>query len=388
MKRVLILTPDFKIGGTNSSLLAFLEAIKNAPVKVDVFAFNQQGEYEESFRNYSIIQESLLLSSKIHSGGFIKRILHKVLRVILRMSDYIGLSLRPLALKIGGCLLKTKSNYDAVASFQESLSYELSHIPAKMRIAWIRSEYERYMKLLRGRDESGIYNRIDKIVCVSEFAKKSFCKVLPQFSNKVVVVHNCLDVQAIRKLASKEILDPLFETSVFTIVSLGRIDPVKQFDRIPSIAKEIVNQTNIDFRWYIIGGAINGNMTDSEKDLRHKIHDDNVEKKVIVLAQKENPFLYISKADLFVHTSKSETYSRVVNEAFVLGVPVLANNYDCAPEFIKEGINGYIRPVEQMASFIAEIIENPSALRVIRGNLNSFDTDNNTVINKFLSLLA
>ena len=59
-------------------------------------------------------------------------------------------------------------------------------------------------------------------------------------------------------------LNPLFDQSKYVIISCGRIDPVKQFHLIPSIANLVMNKTNIPFKWYIIGGDRN---FESYKDL-------------------------------------------------------------------------------------------------------------------------
>ena len=56
---------------------------------------------------------------------------------------------------------------------------------------------------------------------------------------------------------------------------------------------------------------------------------------LILLGQKNNPFIYIKQADLFVLQSYYEGKPISVDEALILNVPVLVTNYVSAKEQVR-----------------------------------------------------
>lgn len=100
------------------------------------------------------------------------------------------------------------------------------------------------------------FKKNNTTVCVSDFCRSSLCEVLPELSDKALTIYNCLSIDAIRsKSTDCASLDPKFTNKhCFKIVSIGRFDPVKQFERIPDIIREIKDYSDRDFCWFIIGG--------------------------------------------------------------------------------------------------------------------------------------
>ena len=93
------------------------------------------------------------------------------------------------------------------------------------------------------------YMKFDNIICVSNTAKESFCKLYPQLSKKVSVIYNFFDVDDIIK-KSKESID--FDNEQFTLLSIGRLIEQKAYPRAINVVKKLVVE-GYDFKWYIIG---------------------------------------------------------------------------------------------------------------------------------------
>lgn len=381
-KKTLIVIPGFTIGGTTSSLLALLPELENANVAVDVFCRSHIGPLKERFQKHKVLPENIWLSNVIVEGGLYKKALNFIVQNFRRFCFHLfRIDLYKLYGRIGGKEIHS-ADYDAVISFQEDLSRVIVGYPTHNRIAWIRAEYKRYIDETK-RDEKALYAQFDKIVCVSQFAKDSFCSVYPHLENKTTVIHNVIAETEIRKLAKDDDTDHIFNTSEFVIVSIGRIDPVKQFDLIPTIASEIKSYTDKPFKWYIIGDG-NKSVIDL---LENNIKANHVEDQVILLGQKKNVYPYIVHSNLLVHTSKSETFSRVVNDAKALGTPVMINTYGCAAEFVNNGVDGLIVPIPLMGKKISELMNNDCILEVIKHNLSDFTTNNNLIVNQIKELL-
>ena len=177
-----------------------------------------------------------------------------------------------------------------------------------------------------------------------------------------------MDIESIMKKAEQKIEDRTFSTNNFTIISVGRISRVKQFDKIPTIAS-ILKSKGYSFMWYILGGI---NEPSAFENLQRSITEHSVENCVICLGNKSNPYPYFKAADLLVSTSYSEACPMIFNEAKILNLPILTNNYGAAYEFIKEGHDGLICEIDQMADAIVNIIEKKFSFKPTISK--SFDT--------------
>ncbi len=382
MKKLLIVIPHFCSGGTLSSLESLLSVYDKNRWQIDVFALHQYGQGRSRLNNCTILQENLWLSSIVENGNWLQKIASFVLRCVRATCRIFGFNVYKYWGPRGGKQIGTGC-YDAILAFQESLTPIVCYYPAKKRIIWIRCEYNRYCSDNR---ELKYFEYFDSIVCVSEFTKQSVLDVIPEVANKLIVINNCLDVDGIRNSVSSNIkLDDVFNNACFTIISVGRLDPVKQFETIPLISDQIRKNTQIQFKWVIIGNSTGfESVKQAIIDRINKLHLENV---VQLLDETNLIYNYISRADLLVQTSKSETFSRVVHEAKVLGVVPILNTYGCSAEFVRSGYDGIITPIENMGETIAELINKPSVLSGIRKNLLEDSYNNNFLISQIDKLI-
>lgn len=383
MRKTLVVFPSYAIGGITLSLYALLSKIDPSNLKVDLLA-KPEGYYKGKMPNCTELNENFWLSYPLVNGSSFKKVLQKVVYGIRFVFSKLHINLFPLIYWFGGRSIKSKQ-YDAVVSYSEGMVYLNSFIPAKKRITWIHCDYRRHLSMNKYEKEVYAYSKYDAIVAVSQFAKKSFVDVFPQYADKVHVIYNEIDVPGIIR-KSKQVLglDSRFVAdNCFVMVSVGRLDPVKQFDLIPGIASRIKQLTNKPFKWYIIGGGTPSWIEAIKKEITQY----NIYEYVILLGEQANVYPYISKANLLVHTSKSESFSLVVKEAKALSIPSMINNYECATEFIEDGVNGMIVPVGEMADRIAQIMEDPSLLTPIIDRLKDWSESNNSEVEHFLALL-
>ncbi len=371
MKKILIVVPSFAIGGTIVSLHSLLSFIDTDHCSVDIFALNRKGEYLDRMPNSVVLPENIWLSYTLNEGGIFKRILNSSLRIVRAACRKLGMSIEPLLCRLADRKINFQQ-YDAVINYSESIANIVCSYPAKRRITWVHCDYERYLTLVN-RDESKIYEAFDTVVCVSEFAKSVFCKCMPHMKDRTVVIHNIINTKGILEKAKEPIDDDNFKTDGYTIVSVGRLDPVKQFHLIPSLVAEIKKQTNKKFVWYIIGGDrgfesyVNG--------IKQDIVKLGVTEEVVMLGEKSNVYPYMAKADLYVSTSMSESFSLVINEAKALGVPIVCNNFGSASESITHGIDGFIVSVDdiEFKDIIVSLIEEEVSLPITKNNGYSTD---------------
>ena len=370
-KKILIVVNNLNIGGTISSLYNLLFAIDTNRISVDVFSRNIDGSFEWKLPNCRLLPENIWLSHTIHPKGLITKLVSRFLLCVRKFFQLFGIDLFNIYNLIGGIQCHT-NEYDAVIGFDESLAKYIRSLPAQKRIIWIHCDYRRYAN---GKNESKYYNSIDKIVCVSNYAKDIFCDYYPMFTNKTIAIHNVINVSNLYDKSRIPNDDSRFKNDFFTIISCGRFDSVKQFHLIPSIVSEIKNITHRPFCWYIIGG---GN-TIIAKHIQDEIEQYGVSDYVKLLGLASNPYNYMVGSDLYVCTSFSESYPMVVNEAKALGIPIVCNAFPSASESVKHEVDGYIIEIKEMPRVIASMIEKPKKFSIS-------SPDNNLILDQFYSL--
>lgn len=373
-KRVLIIVSEFCIGGTMSSLFSLLSVLNTDKIQVYIFSRVHNGPYYKRMPNCTILPENIWLSHTIYERSIFAKIATKTLFVIRKALEPVGIDMYALYHRIGGKQIHS-DEYDAVIGYDESMARLISYFPAKKRINWIHSDYRRFAQ---GRDETKYYDKIDAVVCVSNFVKGVFSEVYPQYADKVYAIHNVINVEDIRKKAQEPIDDTRFTTDAYTIVSCGRLDPVKQFSLIPGLAAQLKEKGAKTFKWYIIGGGNDAEQLAIETEIaRHNVHET-----VVLLGMKQNVYPYIAKSDLYVCTSLSESYPMVVNEAKALLIPVISNNFPSAVESIRNGVDGVICTMEEMVGCIIEQMNHPLSI-----NADSCQNETSLIFRDFEALL-
>ena len=381
-KQILIVVPSFSIGGTIVSLYSLLSVIDIKKYEIDVFALSKSGEYLDKLPNCTILPENLWLSNRYYGKNVIKRIVNRLLRIFCSIIKRLGLSLEPLMCKLADKSMNF-SKYDTVVNYAESVANIVCYYPIKKRVAWVHCDYERYLSLVK-RNEVKVYERYDTIVCVSEFAKSTFCKCLPQIATKTVAIHNIINVEDIHKKAQEPIEDNRFLTDNYIIVSVGRLDPVKQFHLIPQLVADIKKKTDKKFVWYIIGG--DRGFESYVQGIRDDIVKLGVSDEVVMLGEKSNVYPYMAKADLYVSTSLSESFPLVINEAKALGIPIVSNNFGSASESVEDGVNGYVLPVGDV-DFVERVALILSGEVTLKVNKKSNIDKNEIILNNIYKIL-
>ena len=175
-----------------------------------------------------------------------------------------------------------------------------------------------------------IYKPFDKIICVSDAVREKFAILLPEYKEKTETRHTVFDADEIKAQAAA--YEP-FEKSAFDIVTVARIDNAsKRIDGIVRLCARLKGCGKTAFTWRIVG---DGPDRKSNEALAKEL---GVAELVRFEGQKQNPYPYIAKSDLFALYSAYEGYPLVVGEALILHTPILTTAYAAAKEQIpKDG---------------------------------------------------
>lgn len=244
-------------------------------------------------------------------------------------------------------------HYDTIVSFLEGdslLYHSFLYVRAKNNVSWVHTDFVENHWSKRhfvANDEYKAYVSLDKLVFVSEYAKKQFAKVfdLPH-TVKQYVCANVINVDEI-KTKSLEPIDDIVKTK-FTICSVGRLEEVKGYDMVINAAK-VLKERNVDVDFWILGTG------SQEKQLKEQLRQSQCEDMVHFLGYKDNPYPYMKLADVYLSSSYAEGLPLVLCEAQCLGIPIIATKTIGALQLLKNGTNSRLIDISAIA--IADAVE-------------------------------
>ena len=115
-----------------------------------------------------------------------------------------------------------------------------------------------------------------------------------------------------------------------------------------------------------------------------------MEKNVIILGKKTNPYPYIKYCDLYVQPSRYEGKAVTVTEAKILGKPILITNYPTAPSQIETGVEGLIcdLSVTGLVKGIEEFYQNQEMKKILVKNISNKDYSNSYELDKLYKIIS
>lgn len=252
MRRILFIIPALKVGGTNSSLCSLLYELSkmSAGYDIDILPLTSQGEFADRFSSYNIIKPNWITDYWFGSFREIKG-LRRIPALAVKIVKKIAACLH-LEMSICKLMATRVSKYDVAIAYEEGNTTRFgAYVRATRHLAWIHCNL-RYLNFNTAM-LADAYRRMDRVVCVSESARDAFIELFPDCAQNSVVVYNLIDRKKILELSSKtyDDLDKIRDGRVI-LVSVGRLDPIKQFDLIPGLASKL-RDNGRQFLWLIIG---------------------------------------------------------------------------------------------------------------------------------------
>lgn len=294
----------------------------------------------------------------------------------------VGLYKREAMRLLGDSSFDTIVNFEGYALFWVSL---ISQINANRKIIYQHSDKYREWKT-RFPYLEGVfrwYKYYDNIASVSKATmENNKFNLIPEFNlpeNKFIYLNNTLNIEAILNGSEEQIvLESCFTDFDGTkFITMGRMSHEKDQAKLID-AFAAVKELHPNIRLFLLGDG------PLKQELILKISDLGLVEDVYLLGQKENPFIYLKKADCFVLSSNHEGQPMVLLEALTLGLPVIAtditgnrgvlgNEYGLLVENSKKGlVRGMVAHIEDGAPEI---------------KFNAFQYQNNA-LNNFYSIIS
>ena len=192
----------------------------------------------------------------------------------------------------------------------------------KKNIAWIHGgvfNLEREDKIEEFELQKKAFDKVDRIVSISDTTTQSLEKIFPEYRNKIRVIYNGLDIQNIRE-KSKEKVGVILEHPA--LLSVGRLDENKNPLRLLRIFTQ-AHKKNPQMHLYFLGyGNLSEHVLKNAEELE-------LSKYVHLLGYYDNPFPIIAQCDVMGMFSISEGFPMALLEGVALDKP-----------FVTSGIGG------------------------------------------------
>ena len=351
-KRVLFVINTMGRAGAEIALLELLRRIDKSEYDVSLYVLTGQGELIDRIPEGVKLVNKTIDTNSVHDSLGRKHLAKKVTCALLKEAN--GLKLMPYFVKNGAVMLKNKQilpekllwrliadsatrpkrKYDVAVSYIEGASayYVADHVEANRKVAFIHVDYEKagYTREL----DRDCYLKFDKIFGVSDEVSTVFKKVYPELTERIGVFHNLLNNEAIiEKSETGEGFSDGFKG--VRILTVGRLMKQKGFE-VSIRAAKMLKEHGENIRWYVLGEG------DQRNRLEMLIQELGLQNDFVLLGAVDNPYPYIKEADLYVHCSRFEGKSIAIQEAQILGKPIIVSDCSGNREQVTHGEDGLI----------------------------------------------
>lgn len=386
-KKILFVNISLVNGGAEKSLVNLLNEMPEDQYEIDLLLFRKEGMFLPQVPHYVNIIEApealknLYRPVKDFNKNTITKVIGTAISKTLTNNPYLMREFRWRNF-YRKKITRLSKHYDvAVGCVVGECTYFVNDlVSADKKLCWVHTDYVG-AKCDRRADEK-YYQNMNSIVTVSDKCAEVLKTVFPEFQNKILWLPNITSSEVLRKRSKEEIPERIDEGKKL-LVSVGRLIPLKGFDMAIDAAK-IMKKDGCQFQWFILG---NGELFDK---LNAQIEDLELKDWVKLLGPKENPYAYIAKSDVVVQSSKYEGKSVVLDEAKILGIPIVSTNYDTVVDQIIPEKEGLIVDMnaEDIAHGIEEMFNNQRLYKTIKNYLNAHEYGNQADVEKYIKLIG
>ena len=398
MKKIQFVMNTMGRAGAEKALLELLKRIDKTKYEVSLYVLTGQGELINDAPEGVRLLNKKTLPVSVHSGEGRQILMKTSLKMLLtrfnllRLVPYFTVNTVKMIISRNFHLEKLlwrayseganrfDKRYDLAVSYIEGAAayYVADHVKADKKVAFIHVDYKKsgYTRAL----DKDCYLNFDRVFAVSGEVKDVFTTVYPELINRTEVFHNLIDVEGIRKKAE--------EGEGFTdgfngvrLLTVGRLMAQKSFETSIK-ACSLLKKHGENVRWYVLGEG------DQRAKLEALIARLGLKNDFILCGAVDNPYPYFKNADIYVHCSQFEGKSIAVQEAQVLGKPIIVSDCSGNREQVIPGVDGMICVFEpkKIAKAIYELIHNAEKREMFSQNAFTKNDTEEEIIGRLLEI--
>lgn len=368
-KKLLFIINSLNCGGAEKLLIDIVNNLDSSKYEIGLLVFRKKLLLKDK------IHKPIKILNTLNGDSIINKYLFIFLKKIGIIDNYYKYKIR-----------KTTTHYDTIISFLEGFPLRAhSYIfdRAKNHISYIHTDLRIYNdcfdQFKNEESISEIYNKLDKIICVSNETAKGFKSVLPQIKTPVYPLHNFIDIENVIK-------DSLSQSVTFkvpTIITVGRLEKIKGLEIIPRIAK-LFKKENIKIQFRIVGDGT------EYGSLKQLITELNVDDFVILEGYVSNPYPLIKASDIYLSTSLAEGLPLSICEAMALKKPIISTPTSGALNLLSGGAGILVERDEYKFFYAIRSLLNSKELMLKYSMMSSNkanEFDKSIYLNKLYSII-
>lgn len=389
-KKLLIVNNNLDMGGIQRALInLLLELDRRNLYEVDLFLFSRSGQYADfipdSIRTMEGNKRVKILGVSQEDSRRIGWWAYWIRGMAAVYSKIFDRSIPTQRILSSQTMLK---GYDVAISYMHDPDdhtlyggcnwFVLNRVEADRKITFVHCDFKNF----EGNTPLNrkLYKEFDSIAVVSNGCMDSFVEVNPDLADRVAVVYNCQEYQAIREMAQKNPI--IYEGEYIHVVTVCRISHEKGIIRMIPVMEKLAAEGE-KIKWHIIGtGPL-------ELELTKRIRERRLENTILIHGYQPNPYRFIKNADLLLVPSCHEAAPMVFGEGKGLGIPVLTTDTTSAKELVWNEKAGWVceNSEEGLYRGLKHILEHRSEIEAVKKFLGSQKLDNERPMEQFQRII-
>ncbi|GAA1335760.1 glycosyltransferase [Streptomyces sanglieri] len=226
------------------------------------------------------------------------------------------------------------------------------------------------------------YPIADHAVAVSKGVRRDLLDRTRLEDDSISMIYNPVRVETIREKASESVdHEWLADESIKVVLSGGRHEPQKGFD---TLLEAFAHLERENVRLILFGKG------PETEVLQRQAIELGISDRVSFPGFVDNPYSYMSAADVFVLSSVHEGFGLVLIEAMACGCPVVSTDCESGPDEILEGEKyGQLVPVgneDALAKAIIQTLDAPPNANTLKNRADDFGID--AIIPEYKTVLS
>ena len=389
-KKILFVIESLTLAGSEKSLIALLNNLDPKLYEIDLQLFSYGGELEQFIPDFVTILPPLPYNEFVKKSLTTKGILTSITFLLAKLGYSISLRFnkgnhsdkaRMYWQIVNRVFSVQKKKYDIAIAYAQGIPtfYVMDKIMASKKVTWVNANMQFSKSNLKFQKK--YYSQYDHIIPVSFLNKQHLEQIFPDFMEKLWLIPDMIDYKTILKMS--EIERPSFNPQTFNILTVSRLETgMKGLDITIEVVK-LLKDSGEDFHWYFLGQG------SFKAEMELFIINNHLQNHVTLLGTASNPYPFFKAADLYVQTSRSESYGISIAEARLLNVPIVTTRYDNVDVQMVDGANGLVIDVNALAvaNAIARIIRDNKLYNSIVEYLKNEVKENTETVASFNKMI-
>jgi glycosyltransferase involved in cell wall biosynthesis len=214
-----------------------------------------------------------------------------------------------------------------------------------------------------------VLRRVERVIAVSQAVADGLIAQDIFDRDKIVLIHNGVDLDRFAKTKEGDAVEQQKTGARHCVGTIGELAPIKgqeTFLRAAAIVSS--RREHVDF---IIAGEDKARTGENRLGLERMVDELELSERVRITGWADDVVELLGTLDVFVSSSRSESFGIAIAEAMASGVPVVSTMTAGAREIIDEDKTGRLVPIgdaQALAEAICELLNDPKTRERLASN--------------------